>query len=514
MSILYFSPMLLGLNLLLAVAVAATALWAMTRPEPGPGFWMAGAWTLIVGVLFFLAFMITGSRVANVVGNALQLAGEALLILGVFRFMGRRLPYWLLPTAILVMVGFNLHYWLRDGNSDFLMGVYSTIAGLLPLQAIVLLLRSRVEPATRPARMLVAVCLLIYSGVTLWRGALGYYEAWAGLPYQMPNESFSYLLPYNLAIPALVMGFVGMTLMTMQRILADSQRNARDASDSAARFQRLLRVSSAGIALLDQGRITDCNSRLETISGRDRKSLLGLPVEQLFAPEEQEQLLYLLSDGVVRDPIELQVQDRDGREFAGEVSVALLGDGEQGSHLLELRDVSYRKRMESELKRLTRVDRLSGALTRRALYERLGLELARAEEQQTALALAFLELEHVRQISESEGQQAADEALRAFSVQCQQEIGNIDALARTGDETFALLMPDTDAAGAMLKVGRLLEKFGAGQGGHAELLVRGRIHTGIAVRESGDNRQALLLRAERALQQAKNPVAEQSGPLL
>jgi len=45
MEAFYFSPMLLGVNLILAVAIAATALWFMARPLPGP--------VLVAGVLLF-----------------------------------------------------------------------------------------------------------------------------------------------------------------------------------------------------------------------------------------------------------------------------------------------------------------------------------------------------------------------------------------------------------------------------------------------------------------------------
>lgn len=188
---------------------------------------MAGAWSLLAGVILFMLFMMTRSPTLNIIANALQLAGEALVVLGVFRFMQRPLPWWILPASVSIVVVFNIHYWLRDGSSDFLMGVYSTVAGLLPMQAIYLLFRSRVEPATRPARVLVGISLSIYSAVTFMRGAMAYHDWWFDGPYVQPNESFSYLLPYNFAMPALVMGFVGLALMTMQRILAESEHNAR-----------------------------------------------------------------------------------------------------------------------------------------------------------------------------------------------------------------------------------------------------------------------------------------------
>ncbi|MFW5824161.1 MAG: hypothetical protein ACOCVV_04270, partial [Marinobacter sp.] len=134
--------MLLGLLLLLALAVAATALWRISRPYSGPGFWMAGIWSLIGGILLFIGFMITGSPALNVLGNAGQLAGEAIFLLGIFRFMGRPVPWWIVPASVAVLAVFNIHYWMYNGSSDFLMGVYSTIAGILPWQAIWLLIRA------------------------------------------------------------------------------------------------------------------------------------------------------------------------------------------------------------------------------------------------------------------------------------------------------------------------------------------------------------------------------------
>ena len=92
MEALYFSPMLLGVNLILAVAIAATALWVVARPIPGPAWWMAGAWMLVAGVLVFFLFVVTRSAALNIIANALQMAGEAVLMLGVFRFVGRPLP--------------------------------------------------------------------------------------------------------------------------------------------------------------------------------------------------------------------------------------------------------------------------------------------------------------------------------------------------------------------------------------------------------------------------------------
>ena len=67
------------------------------------------------------------------------------------------------------------------------------------------------------------------------RGFHGYSDWLQGEPYVLPVNSYSYLLPYNFGIPALVMGFVGVTLMTMQRILAVGRKHQLRAEHLATR---------------------------------------------------------------------------------------------------------------------------------------------------------------------------------------------------------------------------------------------------------------------------------------
>ncbi|MGM0569847.1 GGDEF domain-containing protein [Marinobacter sp.] len=455
MSQLYFSPMLLGLCLLVAVAIAATALWRLSRPYAGPGFWMAGSWTLIGGIVFFIGFMATGSPVLNVLGNAGQLAGEAIFLLGIFRFMGRPLPWWIIAASVGTMVAFNIHYWVYSGNSDFLMGVYSTIAGLLPAQAIWLLIKTRDDAVTRAARLLVGLSLLVYSLVTLIRGALGYLDWWHGKPYQMPYDSFSYLLPYNFAIPALVMGFIGVTLMTMQRILAQSERHALEARQSAERFERLMSASTSGVAILRDKIITDANTGLEQLTGLNRDQLLGLPVSGLFSAGSQARLRSYLSQGQIRQQDLTAVHNGKGT-FDCEITLSPLGDGQTQS-ILELRDISHHKALEHQLNHLATRDPLTGTLNRRAFDTAIRAELERCERYGHPMCLALVDLDHFKQINDQYGHGTGDQVLMAFAECCRNSLRSTDILARFGGEEFVILMVESDPVAA----GQLLERIRA-----------------------------------------------------
>lgn len=501
MEALYFSPMLLGVNLIFALAIAATALWKMSRPMPAPIYWMLGAWSLVLGVALFGVFILTRNPVINVVGNMLQLCGEALFVLGIFRFIGRPIPYWILPVSVAIVGGMNVHYWVTNGNSDLLMTVYSVVAGLLPVQAVILLLRLRDDPSTRPARILVGVCLGIYSAVTFLRAWFAWDAYASGQPYIQPYESFSYLLPYNFAIPALVMGFIGMSLMTMQRILADSRANAERAKQNNLRFERLLNVSSAGVAVLRDGRICDANRQLESLLGLSREQILESEFILYFKKRERELLGISLqaADGAL---IDIDVRRKDGSILNTELRVLPLV-GDSGDYVAEIRDVSHRRTLEDELKRLATTDPLTGVLNRRSFDGLFSRALQRSVRQKSSMCLAMLDLDHFKRVNDLHGHHAGDEALRQFSQFCEREARGTDVFARIGGEEFVLLMTDTSMQGALSILQRLFR-------GVANLRLEGskgffsiELSAGLAEFVQGDSLDSLMKRADRALYNAK-----------
>ena len=501
MEALYFSPMLLGINLIFAIAFAATALWRMSRPMPAPRYWMIGAWTLVLGVLMFGIFISTRNPALNIIGNLLQLCGEAIIVLGVFRFIGRPVPYWILPASVLVFGSFNLHYWVYAGNSDLLMTVYAVVPGLLPVQAVWLLLKLRDDPDTRPARLLVGVCLSLYSLVTFARGILAWQAYASGETYVQPYESFSYLLPYNLGIPALVMGFIGMTLMTMQRILSDSRTNAERARQSALRFERLLNVSSAGIAVIRDGRISDANRQLEALLGIPRETLLDSEFSQYAKPRSRSLLLRTVHEAG-GELVDVDIRRVDGSILHVELRVLPLEDV-SADCIAEIRDVSHRRTLEDELKRLATVDPLTGAMNRRYFNSLFSRALKRAARHETPLCLAMLDLDHFKKINDLHGHQAGDEALRQFSRYCERQARGTDVFARIGGEEFVLLMADTSIEGAMIILGRLREGVAAMRLHGSQGMFQIQVSAGIAQYRRGDSMESLTQRADKALYEAK-----------
>ncbi|WP_158704654.1 diguanylate cyclase [Ectopseudomonas mendocina] len=496
METLYFSPLLLGINLMLGCAIASTALWYFARPYCGPGVWMSGAWTLNLGIWLFIGYMASGNPLLNIAGNSLQLAGEALLMVGVFRFLGLPPPWWTVPASAGAMsLVMSWHWFVAPINTEFVVTFYALIGGLLPIQACRALWVAREEPELRGVRRFVALAFAGFALITLLRALLGLIDGLQGIEHVDVTRSVPYLLPYNFGIPLWVIGLVGLALMTMRRILADSRRHAEQAEDSAERFERLMRITQAGVVVLERGRIVDANPMLETLFARSREHLLSADLHSLFAPAEQTRIEELLgrADG---QPHDLEAL-RDAVPFAAEISIAQLR--EDGRQVAEIRDVSRRKALEQQLLHLATTDPLTQALNRRAFEERAGQALQRSQRQDLPLCLAMLDLDHFKQVNDRHGHTTGDAVLREFSLLCRHQARATDLFARVGGEEFILLLPDSDLDAAAQGLERLRTNL-------AESNLQGlriSVSIGLAEWRPDETLEQLQQRADTALYAAK-----------
>jgi diguanylate cyclase (GGDEF)-like protein len=105
-------------------------------------------------------------------------------------------------------------------------------------------------------------------------------------------------------------------------------------------------------------------------------------------------------------------------------------------------------RLHGIVKRQAVTDELTGLANRRSFRESLDTELLRAERFGSGLALIVADLDDFKNVNDRFGHQAGDEVLRAFAEVLQGRIRGIDLAARLGGEEFAILLPETDAAGA------------------------------------------------------------------
>lgn len=120
---------------------------------------------------------------------------------------------------------------------------------------------------------------------------------------------------------------------------------------------------------------------------------------------------------------------------------------------------SFRERLHriAQLANLALIDPLSGCLNRRGLEQQLKRELARAARTGRDVALLALDVDSLRNICDSCGQQAGDTVIREVGELLRSIARGGDCVARTGDGEFTLLLPETSAPGAFRLATRVRE---------------------------------------------------------
>ena len=112
------------------------------------------------------------------------------------------------------------------------------------------------------------------------------------------------------------------------------------------------------------------------------------------------------------------------------------------------------KRQADELRRLSRIDGLTGVLNRRAFDEMLGAEWVRAQRTKTPLGILMMDIDCFKAYNDRYGHLAGDGCLKSVASALSTVVRHPpDSLARYGGEEFVCVLPGTDLDGT-ITVGR------------------------------------------------------------
>ena len=97
---------------------------------------------------------------------------------------------------------------------------------------------------------------------------------------------------------------------------------------------------------------------------------------------------------------------------------------------------------------LARTDFLTGISNSREFYRFAGAELERARRSKHPFSIAYLDLDHFKQLNDRLGHSAGDDLLCVVAQTISSTIRNGDMFARIGGDEFVLLLPETNEADA------------------------------------------------------------------
>jgi len=127
--------------------------------------------------------------------------------------------------------------------------------------------------------------------------------------------------------------------------------------------------------------------------------------------------------------------------------------------LLFGRELRRRAQMQAELARLARTDSLTGLANRRRFQQAYEQACETARRTGKPLSLLVVDADHFKRFNDRYGHAVGDEVLKGLARCLTANVHRpVDLACRVGGEEFALLLPDTDAAGALRVAAKVHEE--------------------------------------------------------
>lgn len=159
----------------------------------------------------------------------------------------------------------------------------------------------------------------------------------------------------------------------------------------------------------------------------------------------------------------------------------------------------------AELEKLAISDPLTLVYNRRHFFTLAERELERSRQKESELSVILLDADNFKNINDTYGHQAGDQALIELSRNCLETIRKKDIFARYGGEEFILLLPDETLSDAQATAERLRKKIA-----ETPLIVNGQnipitISLGVASTNPSiaKNMNSLVAQADKALYKSK-----------
>jgi diguanylate cyclase len=175
-------------------------------------------------------------------------------------------------------------------------------------------------------------------------------------------------------------------------------------------------------------------------------------------------------------------------------------------HYLQLVESDSRELTDelSRVRMLSLTDELTGLANRRAFMRRLEDEVARVQRYGFPLSFALVDLDHFKGVNDEFGHAAGDEVLRVYAKNILSVFRHHDMVARYGGEEFAVLLPNTDADGAIRALNKVRRRAAETRWqSNGTVSQVPSFSAGVSLFKPGESASAFIERADKALYRAK-----------
>lgn len=379
--------------------------------------------------------------------NVAFLVGDMVLFLGIVTILLRRPPA-SVRRALLIIVGGLANLFVAD-----IAFAYITLYDIDNSGPLVMLW------VTGPF-LLILASFFQFQSTAETQGASREEEfvpTFTWLPYLAIAIGYGVLLlstrdHWGEPLGGVVFAAVTLTGVVVFRQLTFAKENARLHSEQAMRtsemrFRTLIEHSSDVVMIFDaEGKISYQSPSVEHVLGYESGSIVGQLAMSFAHPDDipamkaASRLLIAHPDGVVTR--ECRFRHKDGSWRVLEGIAKIINDPETGVKgiLLNARDINERRALEAKLKHQAFHDPLTNLANRTLFRSRVEESLINSPNQNSQIAVMFLDLDNFKNINDTLGHETGDKLLVEFTERLRLCVRAKDTTARLGGDEFAVLL--------------------------------------------------------------------------
>jgi diguanylate cyclase (GGDEF)-like protein/PAS domain S-box-containing protein len=239
--------------------------------------------------------------------------------------------------------------------------------------------------------------------------------------------------------------------------LAESERARRSAEN---RFRNAFEHAPIGVALvaIDGDGLNGflaVNRAMSSITGYSEQELLDSSLDEITVPEDRQldsaQRRRLLRGKLDSYTVEKRFVHHEGHEIWAQFSLSLAQEHERAASygILQMQDISERRRFEQRLRYLADHDALTGLANRRRFRGELEQQIAFYARYGGQGAVLIIDVDRFKSVNDTAGHKAGDDVIRQIAELLRARARISDAVARLSGDEFAVLLPQTDREGAL-----------------------------------------------------------------
>jgi diguanylate cyclase (GGDEF)-like protein/PAS domain S-box-containing protein len=280
---------------------------------------------------------------------------------------------------------------------------------------------------------------------------------------------------------------------------------------SEARFASLVSNSSDVVCVVDrETRITYVSPAVARMLGYDPQRLEGTRFSDLVHPDDVGRTIQGMEahheEGHDSMIVELRVRHARGEFIATETLFSYQADDPNvGGTVLNVRDVTERKRFEQQLEHQAFHDSVTSLANRALFRDRVTHALDRQARDHEPISVLFMDLDDFKTINDSLGHAAGDQLLFEVGARLRRCLRAADTAARLGGDEFAILLEDSEegvqAVDVADRIMHMLEEPFTLEG--KEVFVRASVGIATVEGERGGGVEELLRNADVAMYMAK-----------